>query len=251
MSIGVFGIILGIKKTVGSPFITIFSGLMIFALLVLIDNIIIDYVEDIEYSVSHPMNVITSDGNVVFSTTVTGIAERPANINSVLVNKKISCIEVNMFRTNNPTDNVMIGIQDDDNRIIKLFGNITASSINTASRSYQVCLPNHDYWIIAYNDRVGVKHLGSSGTNTITVNRIDGNPFDGTNSVRSTYTSGLWSDTTNQDLRMKLTSDNANIIGKEVFYDFNDTDAWAFLVFMSALFIFIGIILQFQKWSLA
>jgi len=247
--IGTLGIALSFKKMAGSPFIVIFSAIMFWGAIALVNNIDVSYVDDVQYSVTHPMNVTTSDSSVAFSTTITGLAERPINVNSLLVNAKISCIEVNMIRTGSPTDNVMIGILDNDNRMVKLFGNITASSINTGTRSYQVCLGNHDYWILAYNDYVGAKHTGSVGANNIAISMNTANPFDGTNSARATYTSGSWSDTTATDLRMKLTSDNANVYGKAVPYDLNDNDFYVFFIMLGGFFMFIGVIIQMRDWT--
>lgn len=247
MSIGIIGIIMSIKKIAGAPFITIFAGIMVFALVVMIDNIEVDYIEIPEYTVSHPMNVTTSDSSVAFSSTILAQSERPANVNSALVGKKISCIEINMLRTGSPTDNVMVGILDNDGRIVKLFGNITASTINTGTRAYQVCLSNHDYWIIAYNDYIGARHTGSSGANNIAISTSNANPFDSTNSVRSSYT-GSWTDVSTSDLRMKLTNDNAGITSKAVLHNFNDTETWAFMIFLSAIFMIIGAMEQIRQW---
>jgi len=208
------------------------------------------------YSVSHPMNVTTSDSSVAFSATIFGLAERPANINSQLVNKKINCIEINMLRTGSPTDNVMIGILDNDNRMIKLFGNITASTINTGTRSYQVCLSNHDYWILAYNDYIGAKHLGSVGANNIAISTNNGNPFDSTNSVRTSYTTS-WSDVTTSDLRMKLTTENLTIentpisdTSEPINYPIRDSVTFEptlvgmFFIVLSLSFIMIGVLIE-------
>lgn len=252
--VGVIGIILGIKKISGSPFITIFAGIMLFGLFAIvgnlggISNVGGNYLDIPKYANSHPMNVTTSDSSVAFSATITGLAERPANVNSQLTNKKINCIEVNLLRTGSPTDNVMIGILDNDNRMVKLFGNISASSINTGTRSYQVCLPSHDYWVIAYNDYVGIKHTGSVGANNIAVSMNTGNPFDSTNSVRATYTSGVWSDTTTTDLRMKLTSEDLTLEKQSIPYALTDNTEWIYLIVLSTFFVLLGIIMQVQKW---
>lgn len=247
------GVIMGIRKIAGAPFFCVVSGIMLFGIFA-VPNTTLQvpsnlYNETINYSNSFPMNVTTSASTVTFSTTTTGLAERPVNVLSQLANKKINCIEVNLLKTGSPTDNVMIGILDNDNRMIKLFGNITASSLNTISRSYQVCLSSHDYWIIAYNDYVGVKHTTSSGGNTVSVSTDATNPFDGTNSVRATYTSGAWSDTAGTDLRMKLTSEELQIVKTPRPYTLQDNDEWVFLIVLSIFYIMIGVILQIQKWS--
>ena len=249
VSIFLIGMVMFFKKIEGAPFISLIPAIVMFALLVLIDNIEVDYVETISYAVSHPMNVTTSDSSSAFSTTLTAHSEHAANVNSALVGKVINCIEVNMFRTNNPTDNVMIGIGDNDARMVKLFGNITASSINTASRSYQVCLNNHDYWILAYNDYIMVKHTGSSGTDTISVNFNTANPFDDVNSVRAHFTNGVWTDIASQDLRMKLTTEDVNIVGSPVKYPFNQYDIYPFMVFLSVIFVFLAVVFQLRDWS--
>lgn len=254
MTIGLLGIYLGLRKIAGAPFLTVFAGIMMFAIFVMTNNVSIGHTEAIEYTVTHPMNVTTSTTSEAFSSTITAQAERPINVLSVLVNKQISCIEINMLRTGSPTDNVMIGIGDNDARMIKLFGNITASTINTGTRSYQVCLPNHDYWTLAYNDYIMIKHTGSAPSNFISISSDAGNPFDSNNSGKSKYTSGTWSDTAGHDLRMKLTSDNANIIDNPINYQFGLTSSpapelTAYLIVFAVLFVFLGVMIQIQKWS--
>lgn len=247
--IGLLGIVLGLKKIAGSPFITIMAGILVLGLLVLVENVEIDYVEAIDYTLNYPMNVTTGTSNVPFTSAATGIAQHIVNTNSLLYDKKISCIIISMSKALSPTGNVIIGILDDDNQVVKQFGSISANTISTTQHSYAFCLPNHDYYILSLYDRIGAKHTTSTGTDFVRVHVDTANPFDGTNSVRAVYT-GNWADTTTNDLRMVLIDDNANIIGKPVLKPFYaSNELWVYMVFISALFIFIGVSLQIQKWS--
>lgn len=248
MTIGILGIMLGIKRVAGAPFITIFAGIMIFGLIAIIENIEVGYSEDVNYTLEYPMNVTTGGTTITFSSTITAISERPINTNSLLLDRAISCIYINMFKTGSPTGLATIGILGDNNQITKSFGTIDVTTLLTTSKQRGVCLPNHDYWIISLYDRVGISYSGSTGTDFISVNIDTTNSFDGTNSARSHLTSGTWSDTLTQDVRMILTYDKAEIIAEPILNPFNQEDIWVFSSVLSFFFTYMGVMLHIQSW---
>lgn len=245
----IIGLIMGLKKINGAPLVTVFSGLMMFALVVLITNVEVDYIEAIEYNATYVMDVTTGTSNVPFSTTVLGIAEKLDTSSSLLYNKQISCISIDLSKSGSPTGNVIIGILDGNNNVVKQFGTVSASDVSTAQRTHTRCLPNHDYWIITLYDRIGAKHDTSTGTDFFRVYVTATNDFDKTNSYRTSYSSGNWVDTTTTDIRMKLISDDVNIIGKPVKYAFNQNDIFPFTIVLTAFYIFTGVIIQLVKWD--
>lgn len=254
LTMGLLGIILGLKKIQGAPFITVFAGIMLFAIFVMTNNVSIGHTEAIQYTLNYPMNVTTGSTGLNFGTTNFIIAEKPANTNSVLYNKKFSCISFDLRRTANPTGDVRLGVYDTDGKLIKAIGNITASTISTVQKSYVKCLPNHDYYTISLYDRIGAEHRTSDGTNFVTGFVTAGNDFDGLNSIRSTYITSAWTDVTATDIRMILIDDSANIIDNPVNYKFGLTSSpapelTAFFIIFSVLFVFLGMMIQIQKWS--
>src|SRR5438093_399929 len=149
LTIGILGIVLGIKKTNGSPMMMIFAGIMIFALTVLITNITVDYRDNITYTLDYPMNVTSGSSAISLNNINAGVSEHAININSVLYNKQITCIRVDLAKTGVPTGSFTVGILGDDLQIVKVFGTQTANSLITLQRSYMFCLPNHDYWTLS------------------------------------------------------------------------------------------------------
>lgn len=244
------GLVMGIKRITGSPFVCVFAGLMIFASIVMVENVEVDYVEALDYTLSYPMNVTTGTGNLGFSTANLVIAERPASSTSALLNKPITCIQLAMSKGGSPTGDVIFGIFDNDGKTIKQFGTITASTINTSQRNYIVCLPNHDYWTISMYDHIGAKHLTSDAVNFVRIHLdTTANTFDGTNSVRTTYITNTWTDSTTQDLRMVLIHDDVNVKGEPVDYAFNQENVFPFTIVLTVFYIFTGVIIQMQQWK--
>lgn len=250
MTIGILGIFLGLRKIAGSPFITIFSAIMIWGAIAIIDNVAVDYAESIDYTLIYPMNVTTGSASTTYGTTVTGAGERPANTDSLLYNKPISCISVDLSRTGSAIGTATIGILDDDNMVVKSFGTIDSSTVSTSRHTYKFCLSNHDYYTIGLYDRIGMKYTTGIASNTLNIFSDATNVFDSTNSVRTTFTSGVWSDATASDMRIVLIFDDANISGEPINYDLNDNDIWVFLITLGGFFMWMGVMLQIKDWKL-
>lgn len=248
MTIGILGITLGLKKIAGSPFITIFAGIMLFGMIALIENVEVDYVEAIDNQLIYQMDQNVQTGTNSFSTTTTIRAQTISTKQSVLFNKEISCIDVSLAKGGSPTGNVEFAIFDGQDSKVKSFGNITASILVSSSQFYKKCLPNHDYYILSEEDRIGIKHTTSDGTNFVTIGVNTGNPFDGTNSHKSAFTSNSWTDSTTEDHVIRLYYDESNIIGKPVLHPLFQTDTWVFMSVLSFFFTYIGVMLQIRDW---
>src|SRR5881397_2379436 len=102
LTIGILGIVLGIRKTGGSPMMMIFAGIMIFALIVLVTNITVDYRDSFSYTLDYPMNVTSGSVAALLEGTNSGVSEHALNINSALYNKQITCIRVDLAKTGVP-----------------------------------------------------------------------------------------------------------------------------------------------------
>ena len=251
LTIGILGIVLGIKKTQGSPMMMIFAGIMIFALIVLVTNITVDYRDNFTYTLDYPMNVTTGSTAVSLNNINAGISEHAININSVLYNKQITCIRVDMAKTGAPTGSFTVGILGDDLQIVKSFGTQTASSLITLQRSFLYCLPNHDYWTLSLYDRVGVFYNTGTATDFISVyvDSSSDNVFDGANSKRSTLTvGGTWTDATG-DVHMQLLYDKPVISATPTNYNIQSNDTYAYLIVLSVFFVLMGVLFQLQKWT--
>ena len=73
MSVGVIGLVLGMKGVNGSPLITVFAGILMFALIALTTNI------DVGYSDAQPSNS-TQNGGVLTCATTTNTVCTPSAI---------------------------------------------------------------------------------------------------------------------------------------------------------------------------
>lgn len=247
--IGSIGIVMALRKISGAPFITVFAGILFFVLIVLTTNVETAYSEEIDYILEYPMNVTTSTGSIQLANTNFGAGENVVNPNSALNNTPISCVIMDLSKTGAPTGTATIGVLGGAGNIIRTISTLDVTTLTTSQKSYQFCLPNHDYFTLGLYQRVGIFYnLGTAG-NGVNVYLDSGNPFDGNNSDRSTLSSSLaWTNVAGSDMKMVLTYDKADVIGEPIKHPFNQNDSWAFLIFLSALFIFIGVIFQYQEW---
>lgn len=224
----VFGLIQGRqeKNSIGI-ILSLIGGLLWISVWSLADNIEVGHVEAIDTKLVYQMNQTTGTATHVLSNTIWSVVERPVNINSVLYDVRISCISMNMVRTGSPTGIATIGVLNDGQTFIKIFGTINVTTIQTiGERTYRFCLSNHDYYIITDNqDRIGIFYNGGSAGNTIGVYRSSTDVFDGTNSVSSTMSNtGVWTDSTTTDMKFVLTYEDINITGKAKNYSLGAED---------------------------
>ncbi|MBM2819525.1 MAG: hypothetical protein HW410_1207, partial [Nitrosarchaeum sp.] len=135
-------------------------------------------------------------------------------LTSQLVGDNIDTITLNLKKTGAPTGIAEIGIFNTDLSVKKLFGTKDASSLTSAWVDYTFSLPSGQTYQIQSGDRIGIKFTGGDGTNNVSIMRdLDAaDPFDGTNSYRTYYTTTWTSDTAN-DLYMILKENSAPSIG--------------------------------------
>lgn len=239
--------------------ILFFSGAIFLLLFITTDNIEalgLDTTETANYTLSYPMQVTTGTTGLNIGDTNHATAERPANINSLLYNTKISCITIDMAKVGSPTGTAIIGIISEDRQIVKSFGTIDVSTLLTTQARYMFCLPNHDYWIISLYDRAGIFYSTGSVGNTVNVFTDPTNTFDSTNSHRTSLNSaGTWSDQTTSDLRSVLISEDLTVSNNQELYairnptTFEPTFIGISLILLSLCLIILGGLVETGKFN--
>lgn len=249
MTIGIIGIIMGLRKIDGAPFITIFAGILLFGEFALTSGLIMGY-DNSNTSSSTPYNVQSNTGQIqLFTGSSIATGERLSNSSSELVGKDIDCITVWIGRTGVPPANVLftIGVMDSTTQYVTQFGsmNITAL-ISSASTPYQFCLPIGQTHTLQSTEVVGFKWNSGNATNSITSRIDNNNPFDSNNTERVQSTTGTsWTANSGQDMMMIMSLRGSD--PQPIEYQFNNDDNWIFMIMLSAIFIFIGVIFQWKK----
>lgn len=249
-----------------SLFIFIAGG-MLMALFVLTENITIS--NEIDIITTIPQNVTTFQNQTVITYAyfvesrggtaglndiVHGIAEL-ADTNSALIGDTINCIDLYLLRAGNPSNSTFaqIGVLDDTNSFIRLFGTQDPMQLTTASTWYSYCLSGNSTYTIQEGDRIGIKYTSGTATDLINVNHDSLNPFNSTNTVWSSYddTTGLWTEVTGRDItgrfylsetepiELTFTGETANYEYTPNNYPFTE-ELKVFMLLISVIMILIG-----------
>jgi hypothetical protein len=124
---------------------------------------------------------------------------------SQLIGDNIDKITIKLKKSGSPTGNAEIGIFNTDRTVKQLFATKDVSTLTTSYTDYTFSLPAGQTYQIQSDDRIGIKYVGGSTTNNISVMRDTAvaDPFDGTNSYHTYYTT-TWTSATANDLYMIL-----------------------------------------------
>src|SRR5438445_10719903 len=124
---------------------------------------------------------------------------------SVLNGKSIDTITVFLKKIGAPAGTVQVGVFNSDQSVKQLFGTKDASTVATSYTQYTFSLTAPQIYKIQSGDRIGVKFTGGDATNylAIQIDQDPADPFDGTNSFLTYYTTG-WQVFTANDLNMVL-----------------------------------------------
>lgn len=265
LTIGIIGIILGLKKIDGAPFIIVFAGILFFSQIVLTNELVMGYQPVNETQVTSTKTTRMdqqSQTGLVDMCSGTGcsvIRGEYVKASSVLLNKEIDCIDLTLRKVGSPPVNtlVQIGVWNSSvtgNRNPDFsFGSLNTTSLTTSTAWYAFCLPTGQDYLIKLNDVIGVRYNAGNSTNAVRSAIDDNNPFDSTFSTHRamSVSGGTWSESTARDHTMILTLGTnqvlTSITNSEIKYAFDDYDSWAYMVFLSALFIFIGVMFQWKK----
>lgn len=259
--IGVLGIILGIKKIAGSPFIIMFAGIMIFALLAITNDVTGDGLTGVEnqeiiQNTTVHMNQVTatiSESLRAGANIMTG--EEVANENSILAYDRINQVKVEIIKTGFPSGDFYVGvwnsIQPPTVSNAKFIIGQMKANYTGAQNNYVFTRNDTKTYVLQPFDIVGVFYNGGDASNRIAIRyNATANSFDNSDSQKSTFSSAtqVWTDSSTQDLKLRvaLVENNAKITEEP--YDFNNSDVWVFIIILGGFFFLIGISIQLQKW---
>lgn len=243
-AIGGMGLWLGVKRIAGAPFICVFAGIILFSQIAFIEDI--QYFGDTEDSIISHYDVSTrSFERSIVNNTALIIAEDVDASNGALIGDTINCMEIMIRKTGSPNIShpVLFGVYDSSGILKKQFGSMNVTNITTSSTFYKHCIS--DTYTITINDRIGVKHRGSSAGNQIIVNLDALNPFDGTITTHDEFNEATitWTSFTANDLTMKLYLEQEVPINS---YPLNDNDTWAFFMLFGLFFVMMGALIQWR-----
>lgn len=258
LTIGIIGIIMGIKKIDGAPFITVIAGFMFLIQVILLENIILDYqptesMTEIQIAVEH-YNVNASSSQTAIGGTTIVLGEFVSSTSSLLYLDTIDCITVTMNEALGQTaiGTITIGVFFNDTSTLKKeFGTLDSTLLlNNIRQSFTFCLPIGETYQIQELDNIGVMFNDlTSGIAEVNV-FSDGNLFDGTTTYRRGITDTGFSDSTTTDLTaiMYLRGFEIETTTLEpINFAFNTYDTWVFVILLGLIFMFIGVMLQYQK----
>lgn len=263
--IGIIGIILGLRKMAGSPFLTVFAGIIIFGQLVMIDDVIQGYsTNPVSNTVYHYDQQDTSGVSDICGAAGCAVVkgELVTNTASMLYNDVIDCVDVTLRKSGSPPISTLItvGIYDRaqavSNPIIKTIGTMNVTNISgTTSDWYTFCLSLGDTYQLQDNDVVAVRYPAGNSTNAVRVQVSSEDRFDSTNTqfTQQAVTGNTWTNTGTSDMVMKIYLRGSGVTTTEQTFKLNLTsttapELTAFLLILAMLFMFIGVIIQLNKW---
>src|SRR3989441_9171382 len=134
------------------------------------------------------------------------IQEEDVTSSSGRVGKQIDTILIKLKKGGSPTGNVTIGVFNTDLSVKKIFATKNVSTLTTSYTDYTFSLSSSDQlYQIQVGDRIGIKYAGGSSSNSVSIMRdtASADPFDGTNSYYTYYTTA-WNNVQTYDLYMTL-----------------------------------------------
>ena len=273
--IGLVGIVMGIKKIAGSPFITVIAGLMFLLQVIMIENIEMGYTDERSILVSS-INIAGQDGVNVTTThmnVTSGGNDTPLSntiirngalvtAGSALVGDTFNTIDVYLKKVNSPTGSITMTFRDNIDSVIATSNNIVDASILTTSYVKHTFTFTDDVTITS-GGRILLECSCGASPNSVNIERTGSDGFDGVNTHLTFRSGGSYTDSnTSLDIKMIVyhivettTSDTHTIntydsVGNQpIEYAFNEYDIWVFTILLGMMFMFIGIMLQYQTWG--
>jgi hypothetical protein len=164
--------------------------------------------------ITHMSDTTASSGWAIYSTR--SILAENVNATSQLVGDNIDTITIKLKKSGaTTTGTAEIGIFNTDLSVKKLFATKDVSTLTTGYLDYTFSLPSGQTYQIQSGDRIGIKFTGGTATtDNISIMRDTdpADPFDGTNSYLTYYTT-TWLSATANDLYMILKENSAPSIG--------------------------------------
>lgn len=252
------GLILGIRRISGAPFMCIFSGVLIFGMLAITDDISGEgltgnQTQSVNVVINNHMNeqtgtsiVLLRSGSQIF------VGEEVANFNSVLYGKEVNYAQFRFSKNGAPTGFMYCGVWNTiatptSTNYKFLISQIDVSGLSTSEFDISFLRNDTKTYILDVNEAVGCFYNGGSAGNEVEIIVDTANPFDSSNSQRTSYISS-WSDFTH-DLRGKISFVTHEANEKHEPYDFNQLDMYVYLTLMSGFYILVGIMFQVKDWG--
>lgn len=213
----IFMAIFGFIRQPQIPALLTFAGMFIFAMAIITDTIIIDDRIDFIVATENTFNITTStitipeySYSVITGTNILTIRADGSNVHtyaelittdSVLKGQLVQCVNLPLIKVGSPTGLADIGVFDENNAPIFIFGQISVASIDTNFAYYEFCDNNGGY-TLAENDKIGIRWVifnVSDASNFIRTVADTSDPFDGANTIRTQYSTS-WGTTSTQDM---------------------------------------------------
>jgi hypothetical protein len=271
--IGVIAIIVGIGYLYKTKFpisaMLFFSGTILLLVFLTTDNIILGYVNEASGLFSFDLNppvidnittsggkLIQSDTNVVIlgtsnsysyriesaGTSVTIIntatntparGEGIGSASSIMLGKKVQCIDIPLSKTGSPIGNATIGVFNalDANTPFRTFGILDVSTLTTSFVYQSYCLGEGTEHTGALNDIFGISYNSGTAINYISTQKSTTDIFDGTNTQAYAIINPAitWTSSTG-DHNMRLYDQLPTTVSRTVYeYDGNEVSDYTYL----------------------
>lgn len=187
------------------PVLIMLSGLMIFPMVALTDNIIMGYYQSAEKNINlqelYHLHTWNADREL-FATSNT-IRAMHALEGSSLISEdffdRIDCVQLFLKKTGLPTGTATIGSFDGNQVLIFTFGTIDVSTLTTSYLLYNFCPSAEFHHFIDTDSYIGIRYTGGDASNKIAVAVDNTNPI-GDNILASRFAGADWVDEPTVDL---------------------------------------------------
>lgn len=144
---------------------------------------------------------------------------------SALIGASVDEIRVLLAKTGSPTGTITAGVYNSALALQYTFNTMAAASLTATATSYTFTSATDR--TLASGDYVCITFAGGSVGNTVDVSFVSLNPYDGTNSVVTTFTGTTPTDTAAADLRFRLIDNPTNDQESGAFLKWNAGSALA------------------------
>lgn len=160
---------------------------------------------------------IRSGGNTIRAVKV-------SSTSSLLQGEPINQVIMSLSKTGSPTGNATIGLFDGSSsgNVMVTCATLDVSTLTTSQADYTFNCPTNMIATFGGNDRIGIKYTGGDASNLVNWYNQASNAFDSTNTVRTAFTSGTWTDVTTDDHHVQL----KYVTNKTYMLDSNTNTYW-------------------------
>lgn len=237
-------IIVGLLRQPQIPATIAFGGMFILFIAVTTDQIIMGYFQEANTSnIVYSVNSRSGSINIFSSTPIH--SELAVDSSSAIYNQQINCAQWMLRKTGSPplSSIITFGVWDSSANLKYTFGTMNVTALTTASKAFEICNSNFvTPYIITSGDRIGVRYIGGNSTNAVSIDVDSNNPFDGVNTVASTWNGASWTQTTGQDLQGIMRYFNPNSTNGQFTFAFTEMPKVIFSL-LGVIFMLVGAIM--------